>query len=291
MQGIVNIEGKLFPPEKAQISIFDHGFLYGDSVYETLRTYGRKPFLLDKHIDRLYQSAKGTSLNIHWDKKRWGAEVDKSITDCKVEGELYIRTIVTRGVGKIGLDPSFCPKPTAVIIVKALPEEKPEQIENGMKLQIVDIQRNSLKALPPYLKTGNFLNNILAFIEAKNEGADEAIMCNAQGNIAEATMANIFMIKGGKVFTPPNETGILPGITKALILDICKTEGLPFEARSITPQELMNADELFISSTIKEVAPATMCNGKKIGDGKAGPITKDLRIRFNKKVEELMKGV
>lgn len=287
MDGIVNIEGKLFPPDKATIPIFDHGFLYGDSVYETIRSYDRKPFMLSKHLDRLFQSADGLSIKSHWNNKRWVDEVKKTVEGYKSEGELYIRLILTRGVGNIGLDPDLCSKPNAVIIVKALSEAPIELYTKGMKVYIVSVQRNDLKALPPYLKTGNFLNNILAFIEAKSHGADEALMCNGRGEITEATTANVFMVKDKVIITPPKEAGILPGITRALVEEICEKDSLPFKSKPIFPKDLQGADELFLSSTTREVVPVTVCNGKPIGDGKVGAVTKDLHKRFQAKVKIL----
>ena len=158
-------------------------------------------------------------------------------------------------------------------------------------MRVVSVQRNDLKALPPYLKTGNFLNNILAFIEAKSNGAEEAIMCNAKGEVAEATIANVFVVKNGSISTPPRETGILPGITRGIIEEICKKDGLPLKANPILPRALMESDELFLSSTTREVIPVTICNAKPVGNGKVGPVTRDLHERFKLKVKELMKGV
>src|SRR3990167_3407746 len=288
IQGIVNVDGVLYPPEKAVVSVFDHGFLYGDSVYETIRTYGNRPFLLNRHLDRLFRSAAGIRLKSAWDKERWRKEIDATMKEATYPGEHYIRLILTRGLGDIGLDPGLCPKPTSIILVKPLLPMDPQLFTKGVNVALVSVARNSLAALPPSIKTGNFLNNILAHIEAESHGGFDGIMCNLKGELAEGTISNVFIVKGGTVYTPPKEAGILEGNTRGIIEEICKEGKIPFKFQSIFPGDLRGADEAFLTGTTREVLPVTKCDGKPIGKGVVGKITTLIHQRFQQKVQELM---
>lgn len=274
----VYINGKLFDKEDAKVSVYDHGLLYGDGVFEGIRIYNSKVFRHPEHIDRLYESARHIALEIPMSP----AEMIKAVEDTvkannKVDG--YIRLLVTRGPGSLGLDPRSC-KPNIVIIVDDISLYPKELYENGMKIVTASLIRNHPNALNPRIKSLNYLNNILAKIEAIRAGCLEALMLNHKGEVAECTGDNVFIIKHGVLKTPPTDAGILEGITRNVVLDLARTLGVPTQECTMTRHDIYVADECFLTGSAAEVIAVTECDGRTIGAGKQGPVTKKLREAF-----------
>jgi branched-chain amino acid aminotransferase len=272
----VYIDGKYFPKNKAKISVFDHGFLYGDGVFEGIRAYDGKVFRFDDHITRLYESAKSIDLKIPLAYE----ELKEAILTTLRKNELtnaYIRVVVTRGIGTLGLTPVSCPKPTIIIIVDYL-----QPLFEGLNVKaiVASTRRNAVTALNPMIKSLNYLNNILARIEAIKANVNEAIMLNQQGNVAEGTGDNVFIVKQERIITPPPTAGILLGITRQTIIDLARSEGIPVEEKEFTVHELYNADEAFLSGTAAEIVPLIEVDGKPIMKGEVGPITSKLITKF-----------
>lgn len=284
----VYLNNKLVSESKAKVSVFDHGFLYGDGIYETLRVYNRVVFKIDEHIERLFRSASMISLKIAQSADEIKRAVYKTIRANR-QNNAYIRISISRGTGPIGLDPELCPKPTFVIISRPFKEYPKEYYEKGVKIAIVNVRRNFKGALNPQIKSLNFLNNILAKIESKNKGAYEAIMLNYRGHIAEGTITNIFFVKNDVLCTPSLDVGILDGITRRIILDLAKGLKIKTKEGKFTRQYLYNAQEVFISNTTMELMPVTEIDNIKIGT-KAGKITRMLSLAYKKKVSEYLKN-
>jgi len=277
----VYINGKLFDKDEAKVSVFDHGFLYGDGVFEGIRSYAGKVFKLKEHIDRLYESAKAIRLEIPMEK----AELAKAVEDTlKLNGiqDGYIRLIVSRGAGYLGLDPRKTSDPQVIIITDHIQLYPAELYERGMSIVTAGTIRNHPNALSPRIKSLNYLNNILAKIEAIDAGAPEALMLNVRGEVAECTGDNIFVVRAGELRTPPPDAGILEGITRRVVMELAREAGYPVREMPLLRHDVYSADECFLTGTAAEVVPVVECDGRKIGDGKPGPITRDLRQRFLK---------
>jgi len=283
MEQIVNIDGTLYSGEEAKISVFDHGFLFGDSIYETIRTYNRKPFLLDRHLKRLDNSGRMMYLGLPLADNQMEAEIQRTV-QASSNPECYIRLIVTRGAGKIGLDINLSKHPTYVIIVDRLAPFPPEYYDVGVKVCIVSIRRNDQASLNPKMKTSNLLNNILAYHQAKEQGAFEGVLCNLSGYVTECTGSNIFLVKNGVLITPPSSAGLLEGVTRALTIQLAAASGIPMQEKNVTPDELIEADEAFITSTTKEIMPVHTINNTRISDF-AGPTTRKLMSAYRHFVE------
>ena len=277
----VYISGKYFDKKDAKISVFDHGLLYGDGVFEGIRSYKRLVFKLEEHVDRLYESAQGIMLKINMSKK----EMIKAVVDTLKFNELddaYIRLIVTRGIGDLGLDPRKC-KASSIIIITDKIELYPEKLyREGLKLITVPTPRNIPEALNPQIKSLNYLNNILAKIEALNSGYEEALMFTASGYVAECTGDNIFIIKDGSLVTPPAYLGILKGITRAAVMDIGKKIGLEAKEEVLTRHNLFTANECFLTGTAAEIMPVVSVEERTIGNAKPGKTTLKLMQEFRK---------
>lgn len=284
---MIYLNNKLVPRDKALISVFDHGFLYGDGIYETLRAYNGVAFKFDEHIERLYRSAGMIGLKIPMSSADIKNAVYKTIKANKFK-EAFIRINISRGVGPIGLDPRLCPEPTFVIICNPFKDYPEQYYEKGVKVVIVNVRRNFKNALNPMIKSLNFLNNVLANIEGMKEDAHEAIMLNYKGYIAEGTTSNIFFIKNKTLFTPELEVGILDGITRRIILNLADEAGMKLSEGRFIPDDVYDADEVFISSTTREIMPVTTIDDIKIGS-KTGRITKALLAAYRKKVDEYIK--
>ncbi|MDH4101171.1 MAG: branched-chain-amino-acid transaminase, partial [Nitrospirota bacterium] len=281
---------KLVPKEQATVSVFDHGFLYGDGIYETLRVYDGLIFKLDEHLERLERSARFIQLNLPLDRKGFRAALEETLAANNLR-DAFVRMMITRGPGEIGLDPALCPKTTFVIFAKPF-EEYPEHLfENGVAVGIVKTRRNLPEALNPAIKSTNFLNNILAKIEAISLGVYEGIMCNHDGYVAEGTICNIFMVKNGVVHTAPLSAGILEGVTRKLVLDAAANNGIRLEETLFTHEELYAADECFITNTTMEVMPVSTVDGRTIGDGRPGVLTKQLRQLYRQEVQTCLKAM
>ncbi len=284
---MIYLNNSLVPESKAKVSVFDHGFLYGDGIYETLRAYDGMVFKFDEHIERLFRSASMIGLKMSKGADEIKRAVYKTIRANR-HTEAYIRISVSRGPGPIGLDPKLCPKPTFVIISRAFKEYPKEYYKNGVKIAIVSVRRNFKGALNPQIKSLNFLNNILAKIESKNKGAYEAIMLNYRGYLAEGTITNIFFVKNNVLCTPSLDVGILDGITRRIILDLAKELKIKIKEGKFTRKHLYGAQEVFISNTTLEVMPVTKVDNVKIGT-KIGKITQMIGLAYKKNVSEHLK--
>ena len=271
----VFIDGGVRPPEEAKVSVFDRGFLYGDSVYETIGTaYGRL-FAARDHLDRLERSAERIGLAV---PPR--AEIERAIAEtieAAANPESRVRVILTRGVGKLDLDPASCSDTRLVVIVFPLGPPTPEMFEKGVAVAIVSVARNSPRAIDPAVKSGNYLNNVLALGEARRRSkAYEAILCAGDGSVAEGSTSNVFAVVGGEVRTPPPEVGILDGITRAKVMGLCRDAGIPLAERRLSPDELRGADEAFLTSATRGVLPITRIDEQPVGSGLPGPVTRRL---------------
>ncbi|HIE13880.1 TPA: branched-chain-amino-acid transaminase [Candidatus Bathyarchaeota archaeon] len=288
---LVYIDGEYYPKSEAKISVYDHGFLYGDGVFEGIRSYGGVVFKLKEHIDRLYASARAIMLNIPLSKK----EMINAILNTLRKNDLhdaYIRVVVTRGIGDLGLDPRKCPKPSVIIITEPLLQlYDEERRERGMSMIISWVRRDPVDATTHEIKSLNYLNSILSKIEANNAGADEAIILDHRGFICEATGENIFIVKNNILITPPSSSGALPGITANVVKRLAGEMGIKVIEREITPSELYNADEAFLTGTAAEIMPIREVNKRIIGDGKIGSITKKLLDRFFEIVRDPNEGI
>lgn len=273
---LIFIDGKFYSKDAAKISVYDHGLLYGDGVFEGIRAYSGRVFQLDAHVDRLYASAKSINLKIPMSKDALKKAILETLRRQNLRNS-YIRVVVTRGIGDLGLDPRKCPKPSVIIITEPM---KPIYGEAPVTAIIAATRRNNPTALNPAVKSLNYLNNILAKIEANRAGVAEAIMLDQHGFISEGTGDNIFIVKNGKIITPPSTASILMGITREVVIQLARGIKIPVEERNLTVHELYNADEAFLTGTAAEVAPLVEVDGRKIGDGKPGPITKKLRDKF-----------
>lgn len=277
---IINLNGKLVPQEQAVVSVFDHGLLYGDGVFEGIRFYSNNVFKLEEHIERLFDSAKVIMLKINITKEQMVEEVVKTV---KANGiaDGYIRLVVTRGVGDLGLDPKKCKESFYFIIAGKITLYPDEMYANGMNITTVAVRRSVAEALDPKIKSLNYLNNILAKIEAGNHGSPEAIMINQQGYVAEATGDNVFIIKKGKLITPDLSAGVLDGITRNTVMELAVKAGITVEEKIMTRYDLYTADECFLTGTAAEVIPVVKIDARVIGDGKPGPVTNKLRELFH----------
>lgn len=270
---------KLVGQDQAKISVFDHGLLYGDGVFEGIRVYNGKIFKLDEHLDRLYQSAKVIRIDIPMDKQTLADAAEKTAQANNID-EGYIRLIVTRGVGDLGLDPFVCKKGEIIIIADSIQVFSEELYEKGLKVISSSVVRNHPLAIPPQVKSLNYLNNILAKIEAIDAGADEAIMYNHQGFVAEASVDNIFIVDKGIIYTPPIEAGSLAGITRGIVMQLGREANIEVVEKNLTKFDLYTCDEFFLTGTAVEVIGIVDIDGRGIGDGKPGPVTKLLKDKF-----------
>ena len=275
----IYIDGELFDESEAKISVFDHGLLYGDGVFEGIRFYANRVFKLDEHIDRLFDSARSILLTIPLSKAEVIAATLETIrANGLTDG--YIRLVITRGVGSLGLNPYQCPKASVIIIASTITLYPAECYENGLNLVTCATRRPAPGALAPQVKSLNYLNNIMAKIEAIQAGGQEGLMLNEQGFVAECTGDNIFIVKNGRITTPPVTAGALDGITRRAIFDISAELGLPIAEEMMTRHEIFIADECFVTGTAAEVVPVVKLDERIIGEGSPGPITRRVISRF-----------
>jgi len=292
---IANVNGSIAPIEQTRIAVNDHGFLYGDGVYETVRTYGRRPFCLPAHLDRLERSAEAIRLRLRWDRQRIGQEVDRTLEAAARaggpvwDGEFAIRIMATRGDGPLGYDPDLCTEPTLAILVTRLRPMTREEREVGIAAIVAPVRRNPIEALDPRIKSLNLLNNILAAHRAKDAGATEAILLNVSGYVAEGTLTNVFFASGGLVMTPSLDCGILSGITREILIDCLRAGRVPWEEGRYTVDQLEGADEVMLTSTTREVIPVARLDGRPVGSGSRGPMTERLQQMFRQRVEEMLR--
>ena len=279
MEQWVYINGEYFPKDQAKISVFNHGFLYGDGIFEGIAAYGGRVFKLEEHLKRLWESAKAIDLEIPLSREELKGRLLETLRKNKLK-DAYIRLVVSRGEGDLGLDPRKCPHPDVIIIADKINIYPEEFYKKGLEVVIVSTRRNIPSALNARIKSLNYLNNILAKLEANLQGVPEGIMLNKDGYVAECTADNIFMVKDGHLITPPPWIGILKGITQDTIMDLAREEGIPVEEKIFTPVALYSSEECFLTGTAAEVMPVTKIDGRVIGDGMPGPITKKLMIKF-----------
>lgn len=275
----IYIDGQFYPEAEAKISVFDHGLLYGDGIFEGIRFYNGRAFRLAEHIDRLYDSARALALTIPLPRAEMGEACLESIRQNELR-EGYIRLVVTRGVGNLGLSPDHCKRPTIIIIAANIALYPEELYAKGLKVVTCGTRRAAPAALPPTVKSLNYLNNILAKIEANNAGAGEGLMLNEQGYVAECTGDNVFVIKNGRISTPPASDGGLKGITRDVVFEIATELGCPVEERQLTRYDIWVADECFLTGTAAEIIALVMLDQRLIGDGVPGELTGRFIRRF-----------
>ena len=276
---LIYLDGKLVPQSEAKISVFDHGLLYGDGVFEGIRFYNGRVFRLTEHLVRLYESARSILLNVPLSFE----EMEKATLDTIAANGLrdgYIRLVITRGVGPLGLNPYQCPKASVFVIASSISLYPAEKYENGLIMVTCATRRPSPAALSPQVKSLNYLNNVMAKVEAIQGGGEEGIMLNEQGFVAECTGDNVFIIKKGKIFTPPVSAGSLDGITRQAVIELLEEQGTPVTEITMTRHDIFTADECFLTGTAAEVIPAVQLDRRLIGDGKPGPITRKLVEKF-----------
>lgn len=279
----VYINGEFFAKEEATVSVFDHGFLYGDGIFEGIRLYEGNVYRLDAHLERFEYSAKALMLKLIWTR----AEIAEAVCEsCRVNGLTngYIRLIATRGIGELGLNPYNCRQPQLICIADNIQLYPPEYYEKGLKIITVGTRRTSVAAMPPMVKSLNYLNNIMAKMEALQGGCQECLMLNDQGYIAEGSGDNVFIVHKGRVITPPVSSGSLTGITRQAVTEIARDLGLPFEEKQLTRFDTWIADECFLTGTAAEVIPVVEIDGRTIGSGVAGGITTQILSEFRQRV-------
>jgi branched-chain amino acid aminotransferase len=269
--------------EAAMISVFDHGFLYGDGVYETIRSYGHKIFMRDQHIARLHRSAEAIGLTIPIPYKAWPDLLHDAMVRNQVghaEQDAYLRITISRGAGDIGLDPALCPTPTVVIMAKPLIPATPGLYETGVNLIVAKTRRNLPSALSPHIKATNFLNNILAKREAIAAGVFDSIFLNWEDYVTECTVSNLFFVKDGRLRTPSLDCGLLDGITRDIVIQLAREDGLSVDEGRFTAGDVSVSDECFLTNTSMEIMPVARVDHQAVGSGKPGPITQRLRALF-----------
>jgi branched-chain amino acid aminotransferase len=294
MAAIVNVNGRVFDQKDAVVSVFDHGFLYGEGVYETLRTYNGEPFLFDRHMQRLRTSANMLALAVPVTdreiERRFRETVQAAGLGRDPAREAYIRILVTRGVGDLSYDPAGCPDPTVVVIVKPHVPPPAEVFARGVRVSLVPIVRNHPGSVSPLIKSNNLLNNALAMQDALRRGGFEGIMRNHKGELAECTQSNLFIVKDGAALTPPIEAGLLPGITRAYLFEIGAEIGISVQEQVLKDADLFGADECFLTSTTREVLSIVQVDDAIIGSGTPGAVTRALLEGFRQRAQALTAG-
>ncbi len=275
----IYLNGRFVPENEAKVSVFDHGFLYGDGIFEGIRAYHGRVFKLNEHLNRLYDCAKAIDLNIGVAKRDMQEIVLETLRRNNFRNA-YIRLIVSRGKGDLGLDPTHCPKPAIICIADTLALFPEALYQNGMEVRTVATRRNNIDSLSPRIKSLNYLNNILARIEVSLAGAMEAVMLNQEGYVCEGTGDNIFIVKNGALITPPTHVGILEGITRNTVMELAGSLGLTVKEQIFTRFDLYNADEVFLTGTAAEMIPVNKVDGRVIGEGKPGEVFKRLLPMF-----------
>jgi branched-chain amino acid aminotransferase len=305
MGTIVNADGQLVPPEAATVSVFDRGFLYGDSVYEVVRTYGGAPFELDRHLRRLARSAERLALTLPWDLARTREETLRTLQAARGggpstpsggdpadpaaapwnAGEHSARIVMTRGAGDLGLDPALAVNPRAFVVATPLRAPPLDAYRRGVAVRVVGVRHDAPEAVDTQAKTGAHLANVLAVHEARRAGAHEALLLDRDGFVTEGASSNVFAVRGGRIETPPLSAGILEGVTRALVLELAAEAGLALRETPLRPADLAEAEELFITSTAREVLPATTLDGRPVGSGAVGEVTTRLHRLFRARAD------
>ncbi len=290
IRGAVYVNGRIASAQDAVIPVYDHGFVYGEGIYETLRTYGGVPFLYDQHVARLRASAGHLQLAVPFsdaDLRRW---IDDTTAAAGPLDEAYIRVLLTRGVGELSYDIAATPAPSLVIIVKPLDDAPPRIAADGIAVALVPILRNHPGSVNPIIKSNNLLNNALAMQEAYRRGCEEALMCNYRGELAECSQANFFMVRGGAALTPRSEAGLLEGITRAFLFEVGREVGIEVRSETLRPEDLASADEAFITSTTRELSPVTRIDRQPVGSGRPGPVTRALLDAYQRRARAVSRA-
>ena len=284
MSATVNVNGLITPGHEAAISVFDHGFLYGEGIYETMRTYAHRAFLYDRHMRRLRNSARMIALDLPFTDDDLALRIRDTRAASDIgHAEAYIRVLVTRGIGELTYDPHATPTPSIVIIVKPQVDPPPEVYERGVRVVLVDVVRNHPDTVNPMIKSNNLLNCALAAQQAIRRGGYEGIMRNYRGELTECTTANLFVVKDGTAVTPPLESGLLPGITREFLFEVGKEVGITVAEQVLRDEDLLTADEAFLTSTTREVVPIVNVDDRTIGSGRPGPVTMGLLNGFRRR--------
>jgi branched-chain amino acid aminotransferase len=291
MAATVNVNGRVFDQEHAVISVFDHGFLYGEGVYETLRTYNGQPFLFERHMRRLRTSADMLTLGVPLTNAEMEARLRDTMRTAGLgdgaDREAYLRILVTRGIGELTYDPSACPTPSIVVIAKPHVSPSADVFDRGVKVSVVPIVRNHPGSVNPLIKSNNLLNNALAMQEAFRRGGFEGVMRNYRGELAECTQSNLFIVKNGAALTPPLDAGLLPGITREFLFEVGREAGITVREAVLRDDDLFGADESFLTSTTREVVPIVQVDERMIGTGRPGPITRALLDGYRRRAESM----
>ena len=294
MAATVNVNGVIADEAHAVISVFDHGFLYGEGVYETLRTYHGQPFLFDRHMRRLRRSAGMLALPIPLADEEIDRRFRETMRTARLgdgeHGEAYIRLLVTRGVGDLSYDTGLCPTPSIVVIVKPQVDPPADAYARGVRVVIVSTVRNHPGTVNPMIKSNNLLNNALAMQEAVKRGGFEGVMRNYRGELAECTTSNLFIVSNGAALTPPLEAGLLPGITREFLFEVGAEQGIPVREAVLRDEDLFGADEAFLTSTTRELVPIVRVDDRPIGAGVPGPVTAALLDAFRQRAHTLTRG-
>lgn len=299
MNAVVNVNGRIADAATASIPVFDHGFLYGEGVYETLRTYSLEPFLFDRHTRRLRRSADLMALPVPFSNDELLARVRDTMAASgrpheppaphpKVNDEKYIRILLTRGVGDLSYKLDACPTPSLIIIVKPLDAPPARAFLEGVNVALVSVRRNHPQALNPMIKSNNLLNLALAMQEAYRHGAEEALMQNQAGELVECSQSNFFLVRNREILTPPLSAGLLPGITREFVLELAADIGIRASETRLIPEDLASAEEAFLTGTTREVTPIVSVDGRPIGTGRPGPVTQTLLAAFRQRVLALV---
>jgi branched-chain amino acid aminotransferase len=287
MKGAVYVNGTIAPADRAVIPVYDHGFLFGEGVYETLRTYNRVPFLWEQHCRRLRASAGYLTLDVPFSNDELLRTVEETMAAAGEMREAYIRILLTRGVGDLSYDLKATPAPSLTIIVKPFEEPPARVFEEGIRIALVSILRNHPGSVNPIIKSNNLLNNAMAMQEAHRRGAEEALMCNYRGELSECSQSNFFMVRDGVALTPKSEAGLLEGITREFIFEVGDEAGVRVEKTVLLPSDLESAQEAFITGSTRELSPVTRIDDRPVGDGKPGPVTRRLLDTFRRRAHAL----
>ena len=287
MEPLIYVDGKFYKKSEAKVSVFDHGLLYGDGIFETLRSYGGKILFLSRHFDRLFSSASSISLKIDRTPEQIEQILYQTLEQNRLQ-DAYIRISVTRGKGEIGLDPALCPKSTLIVMAKAFYGHPKELYQNGIRASLVHVRRNASQSINPSIKSLNFLNNVLAMQEALQAGAREALMLNIEGWVCEGSVSNIFWVQDEVLKTPDIGCGLLPGITRNAVIKLANLVGILVEEGYFLSEDLLMAEEVFVTNTSYEVMPVTSIDQEQINNGKVGKMTRLLLLEYRKKVPDFL---
>jgi branched-chain amino acid aminotransferase len=295
VKGAVYVNGTITPADQAVVPVYDHGFVYGEGVYETLRTYNRIPFLYDRHMRRLRASAAALHLDVPFDDDTLRGWLDDTMAaasrlpDAPTTGrrEAYIRILLTRGVGELSYDLKATPAPSLIIIVKPFDEPPARMFDEGIRIALVSILRNHPGSVNPIIKSNNLLNNAIAMQEALRKGGEEALMCNYRGELSECSQSNFFLVRNGVALTPRSASGLLEGLTRGFLFEVGRDIGIPVEESTLRPEDIGAAQEAFITGSTRELTPVVRIDDQVIGDGRPGPVTRALLEGFRKKAWEM----